>query len=116
MKRLSDATVSRLVALFLIYAFSSAAVAQNVGSVVESQGISLDTAQTLLKFGNPQLVAFQFCACLVDAPWQRAILGMEDHVESLDQSLYLCALLFCISATGSNARDMILRLRSKLHT
>ena len=46
MKRLSDATVSRLVALFLIYAFSSAAVAQNVGSVVESQGISLDTAQT----------------------------------------------------------------------
>ena len=46
MKRLSDATVSRLVALFLIYAFSSAAVAQNVGSVVESQGISLDAAQT----------------------------------------------------------------------
>ena len=46
MKRLSDATVSRLVVLFLIYAFSSAAVAQNVGSVVESQGISLDTAQT----------------------------------------------------------------------
>lgn len=46
MKRLSDATVSRLFALFLIYAFSSAAVAQNVGSVVESQGISLDTAQT----------------------------------------------------------------------
>ena len=46
MKRLSDATVSRLVALFLIYAFSSAAVAQNVGSVVESQGISLDVAQT----------------------------------------------------------------------
>jgi len=46
MKRLSDATFSRLVALFLIYAFSSAAVAQNVGSVVESQGISLDAAQT----------------------------------------------------------------------
>ena len=46
MKRLSDATVSRLVALFLIYAFSSAAVAQNVGSVVESQGISVDAAQT----------------------------------------------------------------------
>ena len=46
MKRLSDATVSRLFALFLIYAFSSAAVAQNVGSVVESQGISLDAAQT----------------------------------------------------------------------
>ena len=46
MKRLSDATVSRLVALFLIYAFSSTAVAQNVGSVVESQGISLDAAQT----------------------------------------------------------------------
>ena len=46
MKRLSDATVSRLVALFLIYALSSAAVAQNVGSVVESQGISLDAAQT----------------------------------------------------------------------
>ena len=46
MKRLSDATVSRLFALFLIYAFSSAAVAQNVGSVVESQGISLDVAQT----------------------------------------------------------------------
>ena len=46
MKRLSDATVSRLVALFLIYAFSSAAVAQNVGSVVESQGITLDEAQT----------------------------------------------------------------------
>ena len=46
MKRLSDATVNRLVALFLIYAFSSAAVAQNVGSVVESQGISLDAAQT----------------------------------------------------------------------
>ena len=46
MKRLSDATVSRLVAPFLIYAFSSAAVAQNVGSVVESQGISLDAAQT----------------------------------------------------------------------
>ena len=46
MKKLSDATVSRLVALFLIYAFSSAAVAQNVGSVVESQGISLDAAQT----------------------------------------------------------------------
>jgi len=46
MKRLSDAAVSRLVALFLIYAFSSAAVAQNVGSVVESQGISLDAAQT----------------------------------------------------------------------
>ena len=45
MKRLSDAAVSRLVALFLIYAFSSAAVAQNVGSVVESQGISLDAAQ-----------------------------------------------------------------------
>ena len=46
MKRLSDATVSRLFALFLIYAFSSAAVAQSVGSVVESQGISLDAAQT----------------------------------------------------------------------
>ena len=46
MKRLSDATVSRLFALFLIFAFSSAAVAQNVGSVVESQGISLDAAQT----------------------------------------------------------------------
>ena len=46
MKRLSDATVSKLVVLFLIYAFSSAAVAQNVGSVVESQGISLDAAQT----------------------------------------------------------------------
>ena len=46
MKRLSDATVSRLVALFLIYAFSSAVVAQSVGSVVESQGISLDAAQT----------------------------------------------------------------------
>ena len=46
MKRLSDATVSRLFALSLIYAFSSAAVAQNVGSVVESQGISLDAAQT----------------------------------------------------------------------
>ena len=46
MKRLSDAAVSRLFALFLIYAFSSAAVAQNVGSVVESQGISLDAAQT----------------------------------------------------------------------
>ena len=46
MKRLSDATVSRLFALFLIYAFSSAAVAQNVGSVVESKGISLDAAQT----------------------------------------------------------------------
>ena len=46
MKRLSDATVSRLVVLFLIYAFSLAAVAQNVGSVVESQGISLDAAQT----------------------------------------------------------------------
>jgi len=46
MKRLSDATVSRLFALCLIYAFSSAAVAQNVGSVVESQGISLDAAQT----------------------------------------------------------------------
>ena len=45
MKRLSDATVSRLVVLFLIYAFSLAAVAQNVGSVVESQGISLDAAQ-----------------------------------------------------------------------
>ena len=46
MKRLSDATVSRLFALFLIYAFSSAVVAQSVGSVVESQGISLDAAQT----------------------------------------------------------------------
>ena len=46
MKRLSDAAVSRLFALFLIYAFSSAAVAQTVGSVVESQGISLDAAQT----------------------------------------------------------------------
>ena len=46
MKRLSDATVSRLFALFLIYAFSSAAAAQSVGSVVESQGISLDAAQT----------------------------------------------------------------------
>ncbi|MAQ67659.1 MAG: tol-pal system protein YbgF [Gammaproteobacteria bacterium] len=46
MKRLSDATVSKLVVLFLIYAFSSAAVAQNVGSVVESQGISVDAAQT----------------------------------------------------------------------
>lgn len=46
MKRLSDAAVSRLFALFLIYAFSSAAVAQNVGSVVESQGISLDAART----------------------------------------------------------------------
>ena len=46
MKRLSDATVSRLFALFLIYAFSSTAVAQNVGSVVESQGISVDAAQT----------------------------------------------------------------------
>ena len=46
MNRLSDAAVSRLFALFLIYAFSSAAVAQNVGSVVESQGISLDAAQT----------------------------------------------------------------------
>ena len=46
MKKLSDATVSRLFALFLIYAFSSAAAAQSVGSVVESQGISLDAAQT----------------------------------------------------------------------
>ena len=46
MKRLSDATVSRLFALFLIFAFSPAAVAQNVGSVVESQGITLDEAQT----------------------------------------------------------------------
>ena len=46
MKRLSDATVSKLFALFLIYAFSSAVVAQSVGSVVESQGISLDAAQT----------------------------------------------------------------------
>ena len=46
MNRLSDATVSRLFALFLIYAFSSAAAAQSVGSVVESQGISLDAAQT----------------------------------------------------------------------
>ena len=46
MKRLSDATVSRLFAIFLIYAFSSAVVAQSVGSVVESQGISLDAAQT----------------------------------------------------------------------
>ena len=46
MKRLSDAKVSRLFALFLIYAFSSAAAAQSVGSVVESQGISLDAAQT----------------------------------------------------------------------
>jgi tol-pal system protein YbgF len=46
MKRLSDATVNRLFALFLIYAFSSAAAAQSVGSVVESQGISLDAAQT----------------------------------------------------------------------
>ena len=46
MKRLSDATVSRLFALFLIYAFSSAVVPQSVGSVVESQGISLDAAQT----------------------------------------------------------------------
>ena len=46
MKRLSDATASRLFALILIYAFSSATVAQNVGSVVESQGISLGAAQT----------------------------------------------------------------------
>ena len=46
MKRLSDATVSRLFAIFLIYAFSSAVVAQSVGSVDESQGISLDAAQT----------------------------------------------------------------------
>ena len=46
MNRLSDATVSRLFAIFLIYAFSSAVVAQSVGSVVESQGISLDAAQT----------------------------------------------------------------------
>ena len=46
MKRLSDATVSRLFALILIYAFSSTAVAQGVGSVVESQGISLGAAQT----------------------------------------------------------------------
>lgn len=46
MNRLSDATVSRLFALSLIYTFSSAAVAQNVGSVVESQGISLGAAQT----------------------------------------------------------------------
>ena len=46
MKRLSDATVSRLFALILIYAFSSATVAQNVGSVVESQGISLGAVQT----------------------------------------------------------------------
>ena len=46
MKRLSDAAVSRLFALFLICAFSSAAVAQSVGSVVESQGISLGAAQT----------------------------------------------------------------------
>ena len=46
MKTLSDAPVSRLFALFLIYAFSSAAAAQSVGSVVESQGINLDAAQT----------------------------------------------------------------------
>ena len=46
MNRLSDATVSRLFAIFLIYAFSSAVVAQSVGSVDESQGISLDAAQT----------------------------------------------------------------------
>ena len=46
MNRLSDAAVSRLFALSLIYTFSSAAVAQNVGSVVESQGISLGAAQS----------------------------------------------------------------------
>ena len=46
MKRLSDATASRLLALILIYASSPTAVAQNVGSVVESQGISLGAAQT----------------------------------------------------------------------
>ena len=46
MKRLSDATVSRLFALILFYAFSSGVVAQSVGSVVESQGISLDAPQT----------------------------------------------------------------------
>ena len=45
MKRLSDATASRLLALILIYASSPTAVAQNVGSVVESQGISLGAAQ-----------------------------------------------------------------------
>ena len=46
MKRLSDATASRLLALILIYASSPTAVAQDVGSVVESQGISLGAAQT----------------------------------------------------------------------
>ena len=46
MKKLSDATASRLLALILIYASSPTAVAQNVGSVVESQGISLGAAQT----------------------------------------------------------------------
>ena len=46
MKRLSDATASRLLALILIFASSPTAVAQNVGSVVESQGISLGAAQT----------------------------------------------------------------------
>ena len=46
MKRLSDATASRLFALIFIFAFSSTAVAQSVGSVVESQGISLGAAQT----------------------------------------------------------------------
>mgnify|MGYP001414699088 CR=1 FL=1 len=46
MKRLCDAAASRLLALILVYAFSLPAVGQEVGSVVESQGISLGVTQT----------------------------------------------------------------------
>ena len=46
MKKLCDAAASRLIAIILIYTISLPAVAQSVGSVVESQGVSLGVAQS----------------------------------------------------------------------
>ena len=46
MKRLCDAAASRLIAFTFIHTISLPAVAQNVGSVVESQGINLGVAQS----------------------------------------------------------------------
>ena len=46
MKKLWDAAASRLIAIILIYTISLPAVAQSVGSVVESQGVRPGVAQS----------------------------------------------------------------------
>ena len=46
MKKLCDAAAGRLIVLTLLYTISFPAVAQNVSSIVESQGINLGVAQS----------------------------------------------------------------------